>query len=150
MLSCSQSGCLAEYILCERRRLARAPYPTSLTLEQMSLLPSQGIPAARAIRRHLFRQSRALIMDAHTGTSALICQEMAQGGVNVTAVVSGGDNHHEVQSACMANGAKGVLTGSAAAEMLNLDEGGWDFILDTQGGQRIYDAAKRILKDGGK
>ena len=34
--------------------------------------------------------------------------------------------------------------------MLSLDEGGWDFILDTKGGQRVYDAAKRILKNGGR
>ena len=50
----------------------------------------------------------------------------------------------------MANGARGVLTGSPAAVMLQLDEDGWDFIFDTVGGQRVYDTAKRILKSGGK
>lgn len=146
----TQSGALSEYILCDRRRLARAPYPTNLSLEQMALLPLHGIAAARAIRTHLDRNSRALIMDAHTGIAALICQAMSKAGVNVTAVIGGGDDHHEAQTLCMNHGAKGVLTGSAAAILLGLDEGGWDFVLDTQGSQRVFDAAKRILKDGGK
>ena len=89
-------------------------------------------------------------MDAHTGVAALLCQEMSRGGVNVTALISGGDDHHEVQTACMSNGARGVLTGSPAAVMLGQDEGGWDFVLDTKGGQRVYDAAKRILKNGAR
>ena len=109
----------------------------------------QGIAAARAVRTHLIRQTRALIMGAHEGIPALICQEMARAGVSVTAVISGGADSHDAQTACMANGARGVLTGSAAGVMMALDEYGWDFVLDTQGGQRVYDAAKRMLKSGG-
>ncbi|ORX36688.1 hypothetical protein BD324DRAFT_626824 [Kockovaella imperatae] len=150
LLDIKKSGALAEYILCDRRRLARAPYPTSLTLEQMSLLPLQGIPAARLIRAALVRNSRALIMDANAGIAALICQEMSRAGVNVTALIPGGEDTHEAQTACMANGARGVLIGSPAAVILSLDEGGWDFIFDTAGGQRVYEAAKRILKNGAR
>lgn len=51
---------------------------------------------------------------------------------------------------CMANGAKGVLTGSPAAVMFSLEEGGWDYVVDTMGGERVYDAAKRMLREGGK
>lgn len=89
-------------------------------------------------------------MGAHEGVSAMICQELSRAGVSVTAVISGGEDAFQAQTACMANGARGVLTGSPAAVMLGLDEGGWDFVLDTQGGQRIYDAAKRLLKNDGK
>ena len=89
-------------------------------------------------------------MDAHTGISAMICQAMSSAGVSVTAVIGGGDDHHEAQTLCMAHGARGVLTGSPAAVLLGLDESGWDFVLDTQGSQRVYNAAKRILKDDGK
>ena len=116
----------------------------------MSLLPLQGIAAARAVRTHLVRQSRAVIVDAHTGIPALICQAMARAGVNVTAIISGGEDHHEAQSLCMEHGARGVLTGSPAAVMNGLDEEGWDYVLGTKGGQRVYEAAKRILKEGGK
>lgn len=146
----SKSGALAEFIVCDRRRIARAPYPTSLTLEQLALLPLQGIAAARTIRTLLVRHSRALIMGAHEGVPALVCQEMSRAGVNVTAVISGGEGVHDAQTACMQNGARGVLTGSPAGMMLALDEGGWDFVLDIHGGQRVYDAAKRLLKNGGK
>ena len=145
-----KSGALAEYIVCDRRRMARAPYPTSLTLEQMALLPLQGIAAARTIRAHLVRGRRAIVMNAHEGIPALVCQEMSRAGVHVTAIIPGGEASYAAQSACMANGARGVLTGSPAAVMLTLDESGWDFVLDTQGGQRIYDAARKILKNGAR
>ncbi|WVR07044.1 hypothetical protein IAU60_004083 [Kwoniella sp. DSM 27419] len=145
-----KSGSLCEYILVDRRRVSRAPYPTQLSLEQLSILPLQGIPAARAVRTHLVRHSRAFIMDAHRGVAALICQEMSRAGVHVTAVIPGGDDSHEAHRACLYNGAKGVLMGSPAAVMLNMEEGAWSFVFDTVGGQRVYDAAKRMLKDGGK
>ncbi|ORY34019.1 hypothetical protein BCR39DRAFT_518148 [Naematelia encephala] len=150
LLDIRKSGALSEYIVVDRRRLARAPHPTPLTLEQLALLPLHGIPTLRALRARLVRQSRAIIMDAHAGLPAVICQLLARAGVSITAVIQGGEQHHAAQTACMVHGARGVLTGSPAAVLLGLDEGGWDFILDTQGGQRIYDAAKRILKDGGK
>ena len=88
-------------------------------------------------------------MNAHTGVPALICQEMSRAGVHVVAVIGGGENHHEAQTRCMANGARGVMTGSPAAVMNGLDEWNWDFVLDMVGGPRVYEAAKRILKDGG-
>ena len=114
------------------------------------MLPLHGIAAARAVRTNLARHSRAIVMNAHQGVPALVCQELSRAGVNVTAVIADGDDHHEAQSACMANGAKGVLTGTPEVVMMGLDEDGWEFVLDTQGGQRVYDAAKRVLKDGGK
>ncbi|KAK4683889.1 hypothetical protein P7C73_g6325, partial [Tremellales sp. Uapishka_1] len=150
LMDVRKSGALAEYITIDRRRLARAPFSTTLTLEQMALLPLQGIPASRAIRTHLVRGSRALLLSPQSGISALICQEMARAGVHITAVIAGGDDHQDSQTRCMAHGARGVLTGSPAAVMMNLEEGGWDFVLDTVGGVRVYEAAKRILKEGGK
>lgn len=144
-----QSGALSEYLVCDRRRVARTPYPTNLTLEQMALLPLQGIAAIRAIRARLIRHTRALICDAHEGIQALMCQELSRASVHVTALISGGEDHHSAQSMCMAHGARGVLTGKPAAVMNGLDEG-WDLIVETQGGQNAYDAARRILKDGGK
>ncbi|WVQ82361.1 hypothetical protein IAT38_004489 [Cryptococcus sp. DSM 104549] len=150
LLDIRKSGALSEYIIVERRRISRAPFPTPLTLEQLAILPLQGIAAARAVRTNLTRHTRALVMNAHTGVAALVCQEMARAGVNVTAVVPGGDDSHEAHRRCLTNGAKGVLMGSAAAVMINLEESGWDYVFDTQGGQRVYDTARRMLKDGGK
>lgn len=145
-----QSGALAEFIVIDRRRVTRAPYPTSLTLEDLALLPLQAVPAIRVIRGNLTKNSRAIIMDAHTGVSALICQELSRAGVSITAIIGGGDAHHDAQTRCLQNGARGVLTGSPAAIMFGLHEDEWDFVVDTKGGERIYDAAKRILREGGK
>ncbi|WVQ99409.1 hypothetical protein IAU59_006542 [Kwoniella sp. CBS 9459] len=145
-----RSGALCEYIVVDRRRISRAPFPTQLTLEQLSLLPLQGIAAARAVRGHLIRHSRALIMDAHTGIAALVCQELSRAGVHVTAVIPGGDDSHDAHRLCLSNGARGVLMGSPASVMLNMEEMAWDYVFDTHGGQRVYDAARKMLKDGGK
>ncbi|WWD17310.1 hypothetical protein CI109_101750 [Kwoniella shandongensis] len=150
ILDVKKSGALSEYILVDRRRISRAPFPTQLSLEQLSVLPLQGIPAARAVRSHTTRHSRALIMNAHIGIGALICQELSRAGVNVTAVIAGGDDSHDAHRQCLANGAKGVLMGSPAAVMINMEESGWDLVFDDRGGQRVYDTARRMLKDGGK
>ncbi|KJE06032.1 hypothetical protein I311_00168 [Cryptococcus gattii NT-10] len=150
LLDIRKSGALAEYILVDRRRVSRAPFPTPLTLEQLSILPLQGIAAARCVRGSLNRQSRAIIINAHTGIAALVCQAMSRAGVSVTAIISGGDDSHDGHQKCIENGANGVLMGSPAAVMINLEENGYDFVFDTQGGQRVYDTARRALKNGGK
>ncbi|OXG41780.1 hypothetical protein C359_03196 [Cryptococcus neoformans Bt120] len=150
LLDIRKSGALAEYILVDRRRVSRAPFPTLLTLEQLSILPLQGIAAARCVRGSLNRQFRAIVINAHTGIAALVCQVMSRAGVYVTAIIPGGDDSHEAHQKCIENGAKGVLMGSPAAVMINLEENGYDFVFDTQGGQRVYDTARRALKSGGK
>jgi hypothetical protein len=45
---------------------------------------------------------------AHEGIPALVCQEMSRAGVQVTAVISGGDGAF-AQNACMEHGARGVF-----------------------------------------
>lgn len=141
-------------MLVDRRRVTRAPHPTSLTLEQLSLLPLHGLPAVRTIRSLCLAPrmtgDRALIQDAHQGVPALLCQELSRRGVHVTAIISGGENAHEAQTKCMAHGARGVLTGSPAAVMFGLEEGGWEWVVDTTGGERVYDACKRVLRENGK
>jgi hypothetical protein len=89
-------------------------------------------------------------MNPFQGVPALVCQELSRSGVNVTAIISGGDDHHDPQVECYNNGARGVLIGSPAAVMMGVDESGWDYVLVTEKNSRIYDAATRILKDGGK
>ncbi|ODO08828.1 hypothetical protein L198_00561 [Cryptococcus wingfieldii CBS 7118] len=145
-----KSGSLAEYITVDRRHISRAPFPTQLTLEQLAVLPLQGIAAARSVMGSLSRTSRAIILNAHTGIAALVCQEMSRAGVHVTVIIPGGEDAQENHQRCYDNGAKGVLTGSPAAVLINLEEGRYDFVFDTQGGARIYETARRVLKDGGK
>ncbi|KAL7421576.1 hypothetical protein Q5752_003345 [Cryptotrichosporon argae] len=148
LLDLRKSGALAEYVACDRRRLARAPSSASLTIEQMALLPLQGLPTLRAIAVTPPRGTHALILDAHIGVAALVCQALNRSGVCVTAIIPGGDA--EAQARCMSNGARGVLIGSAVAVMHGLEEDIFEYVLDTIGGQRVYEAARRIIKDGGR
>lgn len=145
-----KSGALCEYLLVERRRVARIPPSTTMSLEQLAALPLQGVACVRALRGVVTRNTRALVMDAHMGIPALMCQEMARLGVSVMAVISGGDDHAASQHACMAHGAKGVLTGSPAAVLLGLEPAQFDIIVDTRGGPKVVEAAKRALVDGGR
>ena len=144
-----QSGALAEYALIDRRHVSRIPYLTSLSLEQLALLPLQGVPAARIVRTRLIRHSRAIISNAHSGIGALVCQEMSRAGVNVTAVIVGGDGHHEAQVACMAHGARGVMTGSLAGVLNGFEDSSWDFVMDSGSRGQVVDIARRVLRDGG-
>ncbi|WWC89329.1 uncharacterized protein L201_004250 [Kwoniella dendrophila CBS 6074] len=146
-----KSGALSEYIIVDRRRISRAPFPTSLSLEQLSLLPLQGISAARSVRTHLIKNSRAIIINAHEGIGALICQELSRSNVNIISIINGGTDSHENHKKSLENGSKGVLVGNSPATiLLSLEENSYDFIYDNVGGQRVFEAAKRLLKNGGK
>jgi len=118
-----------------------------LTLEQLALLPLQGIATLRALRGVIARGARALVMDAHEGVPALMCQEMARRGVHVTAVVA--QDNVLAQAQCIAHGARGYMAGSPAAVMLSMDEGSFHVVVDTRGGTKVYEAARRALVDGG-
>lgn len=145
-----RSGALAEYMVVDRRRVGRVNPNTSLELEELAALPAQGIAVHRAIRDvGVSRGQQALIMDAYEGLPALFCQELTRMGVVVTAVI-GGDDDGTLQSACMAYGARGVLTGSPGSVMYSLPESTFTIVVDTIGGAGVTEAARRILLDGGR
>lgn len=149
LMDIKRSGALAEYLTVDRRRVARVNPSTHLELEELAALPAQGIAVHRVIRdTGISRGQQALIMDAHEGLPALFCQELTRMGVVVTAVISGGDDR--AQEACMAYGARGVLTGAAASIMLGLPESIFAVVIDTVGGTAIANASKRVLMDGGR
>ncbi|WOO82639.1 NADPH-dependent alkenal/one oxidoreductase [Vanrija pseudolonga] len=150
LVDIKKSGALCEYVIVERRRVARLMHSNHLSLEQLAALPIQGISAHRALRGILRHGQHALVMDAHTGVPALICQEMARHGVAVTAVISGGEDHGREQAACLQHGARGVLTGSPATVMNRLEESSFDIVVDSRGGAVVYEAARRVLVDGGR
>ncbi|KAL1409095.1 hypothetical protein Q8F55_005919 [Vanrija albida] len=151
LVDIKKSGALCEYMIVERRRVARLTHTSNhLSLEQLAALPVQGISAHRAVRSVLKNGQHALVMDAHTGIPALICQEMARHGVLVTAVISGGEDHGREQAVCLQHGARGVLTGSPATVMNRLEESSFDIVVDSRGGPVIYEAARRVLVDGGR
>lgn len=144
-----RSGALAEYMVVERRRVARIPTNTKLSLEQLAILPSQGISAFRALQSCLTGVRTALIMDAHLGIPALLCQQMRRQGISVTAVIPGGDEHADAQKQAYDNGARGCMTGLPSQVMNSLEEGLFDIVVDTRGGDKTYTAAVRVLAEGG-
>lgn len=141
-----KSGTLAEFITCERRRIARTPHGSHLSLEQLACLPLYGITAHRACVG-LTRGSRALVLNAHEGVGALVTQELSTLGVHVIAQVP-----VDVASAeedAWENGAKEVVPDDAIVMINGQHEGSFDLFVDTAGGRRVYDAARRVLRTSG-
>lgn len=141
-----QSGTLAEFIVVDRRRIARSPVNSHLSLEQQACLPLLGVTAHRACVG-LGRGARALILNAHEGVGSLVCQELSQNGIHVTAQVppyveSGEDDAWD-------NGASEVVVDEPVIMLNGQHESGFEFVLDTQGGRKIYDAARRVLRTNG-
>jgi NADPH:quinone reductase-like Zn-dependent oxidoreductase len=145
LLDIRHSGALAEYIVADRRRVARVNPETHLELEELAALPAQGIAVHRAIRDlRVARGQQALVMDAHEGLPALFCQELTRMGLVVTAIVPGGAEG--AQAAALAYGARGVLAGTPASVMHTLPESLFALVVDTAG---AADAARRVLADRG-
>ncbi len=94
------------------------------------------------------RGSRAFILNAHEGVGSLVCQELAANGVLVTAQVP--VDVDEAEEDAWNNGAREVLVGEPIP-LINLQhESGFDYILDTVGGRKIYDASRRIMRTNGR
>jgi NADPH:quinone reductase-like Zn-dependent oxidoreductase len=142
----SQSGTLAEFIVVDRRRLARTPVGSYLSLEQQACLPLLGVFAHRACMG-ITRGQRALIMNAHEGVGALVCQELSQLGAHVVAQVPVDVESSEDDA--WDNGAREVVADDPVIMLNGQHESGFEIVLDTSGGRRIYDAARRVLRTNG-
>src|ERR1700689_961203 len=96
-----QCGALAEFVVVDRRRLHRVPYPRmqsnrtnfdksssahALMLEELALLPLAGGPAHRAVRTFASVEAgasstpRALVLRGHDGAGAMAVQMLARRG----------------------------------------------------------------------
>ncbi|KAJ9124039.1 hypothetical protein QFC22_000832 [Naganishia vaughanmartiniae] len=146
LLDIRKSGCLAEYIVCDRRRLARIPLGVNLSLEEVACLPMLGVTAHRACIGQT-RGSRALILNAHEGVGALAAQELSSMGLHVIAHVP--LDVPGAEDDAWENGAKDVIADDAVAMINAQHESGFEFVLDTIGGRKIYDACRRVLRSNG-
>lgn len=143
-------GALAEFMTIDQQLVAKAP-EDCLTVEQIAALPSAGVLAYQVMRNHcanLPSGARILILNAHDGIGLLALQECAALGpvivAHCPATVSDG------VAVCEANGAQEVVVGEALWAMNTLHESSFDLVLDTIGGRRLYDAARRILATNGQ
>lgn len=141
-----KSGTLAEFITCERRRIARTPHGSHLSLEQLACLPLYGITAHRACVG-LTRGGRALVLNAHEGVGALVTQELSTMGVHVIAQVP--TDVAAAEDDAWENGAKEVVADHPVVMINAQHEGSFDLFVDTEGGRRVYDAARRVLRSAG-
>ncbi|KAL5488221.1 MSS1_2 [Sanghuangporus weigelae] len=94
LLDVRKCGALAEFVVVEKRHVARCPRPSpSFTLEQLALLPLCGVPAHRAVRtagidtdtERDMVHGRVLVLEGHDGAGALAVQALAFAGMHVTA-----------------------------------------------------------------
>ncbi|KAL5527215.1 hypothetical protein ACEPAG_6006 [Sanghuangporus baumii] len=94
LLDVRKCGALAEFLVVEKRHVARCPHPSpSFTLEQLALLPLCGVPAHRAMRtagidtdtERDSAHGRVLVLQGHDGAGALVVQALAFAGMHVTA-----------------------------------------------------------------
>jgi NADPH:quinone reductase-like Zn-dependent oxidoreductase len=164
-----QCGALAEFVVIERRRLYRTPRPkptrgspprgqavSSLTVEELALLPVVGVPAFRAIRTFSWPDPgsghaapRALVLQAHDGAGAVAVQLLAAKGAHIHAHVPRA--HSAMDTRLRDWGVSEILPGSALAVLSELRDAGttFDFILDTVGGRAIWNAARALLSTSG-
>ncbi|OCB84527.1 hypothetical protein A7U60_g8513 [Sanghuangporus baumii] len=94
LLDVRKCGALAEFVVVEKRHVARCQRPSpSFTLEQLALLPLCGVPAHRAVRQAGIdadteqdtMHGRVLVLQGHDGAGALAVQALAYAGMHVTA-----------------------------------------------------------------
>lgn len=157
-----QCGALSEFIVVDKRRLCVCPRPSpTLTLEQLALLPLCGIPSHRAVRTFelIQRGAKALVLEGHEGAGALAVQELAAQGVLVTAQIPpnmSSDNEKNELVIRMTEervrrwGAKEVKVDTPLAAVNALHESEFDFVVDTVGGRRMWDACRRVLHTTGQ
>ncbi|CAO1625125.1 unnamed protein product [Parajaminaea phylloscopi] len=143
-------GALAEFMTIDQHLVTKAP-EDCLTVEQIAALPSAGVLAHQVMQNHcanLPKGARILVLNAHDGIGLLTMQECAALGpvivAHCPASVSDG------VAVCEANGAHEVVVGEALWAMNTLHESSFDLVLDTIGGRRLYDAARRILATNGQ
>ena len=170
----SQSGALSEFLVVDRRRVARCPAPSpTLSLEQLASLPLSGIPAQRALRTLIgagmdsdsdgtgsgqSRPKRALVLGASDGAGALVTQQLCLKGVKVVAQISHAaeDNAKDdsravnVKTRLALYGAKEVKVGDPLDILAMLPADSFDMVVDNVGGRQIWESAKRILSPYGQ
>ena len=140
-----KSGALAEFMTINHNLICHAP-SNCLTTEQIAALPSAGVMAYQILQNHcsqLPRGARVLILNAHDGIGLLTMQEAV--GLGLIIVAQCPPSVSDGVAVCQANGAHEVVIGEPLWAINSLHESSFDLVVDTVGGRRIYDAARRIL-----
>ncbi|KAM0752083.1 hypothetical protein T439DRAFT_200504 [Meredithblackwellia eburnea MCA 4105] len=149
-----KSGALAELMTVDRTLLTLAP-SCGMSVEEIAALPHSGILASQIMEtvcQELPKGSKILILNAHEGVGNLCMQlgfyyrttrDMWVVAQCPLTVVDG-------DAYCRATGASDVIRDEPLATMNAIHESSFDVVIDTIGGRRLYDAARRILHFDGQ
>jgi NADPH:quinone reductase-like Zn-dependent oxidoreductase len=98
------------------------------------------------------RGKTALVLQAHDGIGALVTQELTSLGVTVIAQVVPDQLEDEITAEERARlfGAAKVIVEEPLVALTGREESSCDFVIDTVGGRRIWEAARWALRDGGQ
>ena len=145
----SQCGALSEFLVVDKKRLTRSPTSSSLSLEQFAILAVSGFAAHRAVSTvpRQIHGCRVLVLQAHDGVGALVCQELVAGKAMVTAQIP--DTPGALESAKLLR-VSSIKIGDSLQVIESLEEGSFDLIVDTIGGREVWQACRRLFSQDGQ
>ena len=145
----SQCGALSEFLVVDRKRLTRSPTSSSLSLEQFAILAVSGFAAHRAVSTvpRQIHGCRVLVLQAHDGVGALVCQELVAGKAKVTAQIP--DTPGTLEMAKLLK-VSSIKIGEPLQVIESLEEGSFDLVVDTIGGRDIWQACRRLFTQDGQ
>ncbi|KAK4052098.1 hypothetical protein OIV83_002392 [Microbotryomycetes sp. JL201] len=154
LMPMKKSSTLSEVITVPKDRVTIAPSASQLTVEQIASLPVTAVPALQAMETicdQLPRGSKILILNAHEGVGALSVQlaDYLRPSKDLFVVAHCPITAYEGAEYCRAAGASHVIVDEPLATLNGLHESEFDVVIDTIGGRRLYDAARRVLHHTG-
>ena len=93
------------------------------------------------------RGCRVLVLQAHDGVGALVCQELVAGKATVTAQIP--DIPGVLENAKPLR-VSAIKIGEPLQVIESLEEGTFDLVIDTVGGRDIWQACRRLFTQDGQ
>ena len=88
-----------------------------------------------------------LVLQAHDGVGALVCQELVAGKAKVTAQIP--DTPGALESAKLLR-VSSIKIGESLQVIESLEDGSFDLIVDTIGGREVWQACRRLFTQDGQ
>ena len=90
---------------------------------------------------------RVLVLQAHDGVGALVCQELVAGKATVTVQIP--DTPGALESAKLLR-VSAIKIGEPLQVIESLEDGTFDLVIDTVGGRDIWQACRRLFTQDGQ
>ncbi|KDE03592.1 hypothetical protein MVLG_05927 [Microbotryum lychnidis-dioicae p1A1 Lamole] len=148
-----KSGALADLITIHKSLVTPAP-SCDLTVEQIATLPIAGAASLQVMEvlcSTVPAGAKILVLGAHIGVGNL-CLQLARHlrpARDLYLVAQCPPERREDQVFCRESGASDVLLDDPLAAINRLHENEFNVVIDTIGGSKIYEAARRVLLNSG-